>query len=502
MKRKFYSVSRTLLPVSALVLGLGLTACSDSDSEALLQLPDGISSQVQLGGNPSFCTLPIEAKGEWTVSVVNDDDDWLMPVVSKGTGNKQLLVSVDRNYGNESRSAQVRFSSGGENVDFTIVQGTYNEGADGANSVINDNLLSYGIDLSNANGATDIERMVRGAVLSETVLSLKDVDNYVMATKINKYSVEVSNFLQAEESESEITASLSVNMSYGLFKLGLNGDFKMYGSAVDTTYKYAANVNDPKLRSMLKTENLYEYVAPWDPELSDAETDDEKKAEEEKYNTMRQTIFSTTFLSNYQKIVKLVDEKQLTVANYSSNKSLKNILGRLKNQIGPVMITGATKGGSINIDFMVSKQQAKDSMEVNGKLDASFTSLFSLNADAAASYLEKSASVTEGSMLSINATGGTLSAGKALASALTDMMTTDGNKKPDYKTAVDNILTQIVAWDETLTSDNCGITNVTVMPIWNLFDGEAAEIVKHYMKSQYPNAEDGSCPYLFNVQKM
>lgn len=500
MKRKFYSVSRTLLPVSALVLGLGLTACSDSDSEALLQLPDGISSQVQLGGNPAFCTLPIEAKGEWTVSVVNDDDDWLMPVVSKGTGNKQLLVSVDRNYGNESRSALVRFSSGGENVDFTIVQGTYNEGADGANSVINDNLLSYGIDLSNSNGATDIESMVRGAVLSEAISSSGgpvDSQDYVSETKINKYSVEVSNFSQLEKSESDITASLSVNMSFGMFKLGLNGDFKMYGASKDSTVSYAANVNDPKLRVMLQTGNLYEYVAPWDPELYDADDPDEMT--EEEYNTMRQTIFSTTFLNHYQKIVKLVDNNQLTVANYSSNKSLKNILGKLKNQIGAVMITGVTKGGNINIDFKVNEQTASDTLRINGKLDASFTSLFSLNADAAATYLKESSSVTKGSTLSINATGGTLSAGKALASALTNMMTTE---QTDFKTAVDKILTQIVAWDETLTSDNCGITNVTVMPIWDLFDGEAAEIVKHYMKSQYPNAEDGSCPYLFNVQKM
>lgn len=500
MKRKFYSVSRTLLPVSALVLGLGLTACSDSDSEALLQLPDGISSQVQLGGNPAFCTLPIEAKGEWTVSVVNDDDDWLMPVVSKGTGNKQLLVSVDRNYGNESRSAQVRFSSGGENVDFTIVQGTYNEGADGANSVIKDNLLSYGIDLNNSKGATEIESMVKEMVLSEAISSSGgsvDSQDYVSETKINKYSVEVSNFSQLEKMESDITASLSVNMSFGMFKLGLNGDFKMYGASKDSTVSYAANVIDPKLRVMLKTGNLYEYVAPWDPELYDADDPDEMK--EEQYNTMRQTIFSTTFLSNYQKIVNLVDNNQLTVANYSSNKSLKNYLGRLKNRIGAVMITGVTKGGNINIDFKVNEQTSSDTMRINGKLDASFTSIFSLNADAAATYLKESSSVTKGSTLSIHATGGTLSAGKDLASALTYMMTTE---QTDFRTAVDNILTQIVTWDETLTSDNCGITNVTVMPIWDLFDGEAAEIVKHYMKSQYPNAEDGSCPYLFNVQKM
>lgn len=500
MKRRFYSVSRTLLPVSALVLGLGLTACSDSDSEALLQLPDGISSQVQLGGNPSFCTLPIKAKGEWTVSVVNDDDDWLMPVVSKGTGNKQLLVSVDRNYGNESRSAQVRFSSGGENVDFTIVQGTYNEGADGANSVINDNLLSYGIDLSNANGADDIVSMVKEAVLSEAILSSGgsvDPQDYVSETKINKYSVEVSNFSQLEKSESDITASLSVNMSFGMFKLGLNGDFKMYGASKDSTVSYAANVNDPKLRVRLQTGNLYEYVAPWDPELYDADDPDAMK--EEEYNTKRQTIFSTKFLSYYQKIVKNVDNNQLTVANYSSNKALKDNLRKLKNEFGAVMITGVTKGGNINIDFKVNEQTASDTMRINGKLDASFTSLFSLNADAAATYLKESSSVTKGSTLRIIATGGTLSAGEALASALTSMMTTE---QTDFKTAVDNILTQIVAWDETLTSDNCGITNVTVMPIWDLFDGEAAEIVKHYMKSQYPNAEDGSCPYLFNVQKM
>lgn len=342
--------------------------------------------------------------------------------------------------------------------------------------------------------------MVRGAVLSEAISSSGgpvDSQDYVSETKINKYSVEVSNFSQLEKSESDITASLSVNMSFGMFKLGLNGDFKMYGASKDSTVSYAANVNDPKLRVMLQTGNLYEYVAPWDPELYDADDPDEMT--EEEYNTMRQTIFSTTFLNHYQKIVKLVDNNQLTIANYSSNKSLKNILGKLKNQIGAVMITGVTKGGNINIDFKVNEQTASDTMRINGKLDASFTSLFSLNADAAATYLKESSSVTKGSTLSINATGGTLSAGKALASALTDMMTTE---QTDFKTAVDKILTQIVAWDETLTSDNCGITNVTVMPIWDLFDGEAAEIVKHYMKSQYPNAEDGSCPYLFNVQKM
>lgn len=492
------SVKRSLLPVSALALGMGLTACSDSDSEALLQRPGGISEKIQVGGNPTFCTLPIEAKGKWTVSVVNEEADWLMPVVNKGTGNKQLRVAVDRNEGNDARSAQVRFSSEGEHVDFTIVQGTYDENAGGANSAADmayaSSRLGCGIKMGGYGNATSFLSLARNSsLLSWKKLgneSLDEIEDLVMEEKINEYAVSISNLSQLENQGSDLKASLSVNISYGMFKLGLNGDFSMYAASNDSTVCYAAAVTDPKYFLTLNTAPMFDYAEPGDAEKMDAD-------ELEQYNLARLSMLSPSFVKQCDIIV-AATKAGTTVANYR-NTPVETALNQLDKVFGPVIITDVTKGGSISIDLRLHSGITEDTMKINGKLDASFTSLFSLNMDAAASYLKESNSYTKDCTLNIKSRGGSLESGDELAKQMVSLISADATEMAG---SINLMLDKIKLWDASITPADCSITNVSVIPIWEFFYGEAAEIVKDYMKSKYVNKEDGSCPYLFNIQNM
>ena len=39
-------------------------------------------------------------------------------------------------------------------------------------------------------------------------------------------------------------------------------------------------------------------------------------------------------------------------------------------------------------------------------------------------------------------------------------------------------------------------------PVWTLFSENAADVLKEYFSKKYPNNEDGSCPYAFDVQAL
>lgn len=471
--------------LSALVAALFFSSC-DNEEELILSVPKGTNTSISIDCNNLFMKLPIEANGMWEATVVGDDAYWIALINDKGRGNDEVEISIDYNETGTNRSAIVRFSDGVQAVDYLISQGTYNDSDEGANGSA-DTLYHYtgiGRGLSvkaSATGGKDYSSLLKAQIFNYAAMkddAVQNLPNFVTETTANNSVVSFSDFNTLQTQEKNITANLSVDVSYGLFKLGLSGHFQMYGSEKDSTKTYAATASIPRTTLTMNYEDLaIDYG--WSEAMS------------KDYKLKRSKLFSATFINIHDSIEKLVASGQ-----DATSKEMQTQLKNLDSKFGPVFTRVVKKGGSVDIDFQLKDMESVDTLKIGGKLTASFNSLFSLKAEAAANYLNTSHSFTSGSKLTIAVNGGEL---KTLNDLIAALRSITSDKGLDAKMMMD----AIVAWSDSVTVGNGVIINITVAGIWDLFSDDAADEVKAYFKEKYPNnGKDGSCPYLYNIQAL
>lgn len=484
-----WKYSKFAMP-AIVAIAVSLSSCSDDDDTPMLDIPNGEKTEIVLDCNDKFVSLPISSNGKWKAYVVDngsDDTDWIALIKKEGNGNEVLQVAVDYNETGITRNAVVRFSNGKQTVDYTINQGVNNDSEDGENSANDSKYHNTGIGkglsvkAAASGGGADYESLLKSQIFNYSAMKevdVKDVPDLVTEELGNRTSISFSDFNSLQNQEKSIKANLNVDISYGLFKLGLSGNFNMYGSEKDTISTYAATASIPRSTLRMDYELLASDYAPWSPNINDT------------INAKRLHLFSSTFINIHDIIEKYVSEKKTI-----DDPQLLKELNKLDKKFGPVFTTMVKKGGSVDIDFQVKNMESIDTLKIGGKLTASFNSLFSLKAEAAADYFNASHSFMEGSTLNITVNGGELSSLPILANALKATTSKDG-----YNT--EHMLQAVITWAEGVTVTNGVIINVSVAGIWELFSEEAGEVLKEFFKNKYPNNQDGTSPYLFNVAAM
>jgi hypothetical protein len=235
--------------------------------------------------------------------------------------------------------------------------------------------------------------------------------------------------------------------------------------------------------------------------------------EDELYRTKRAHLFNSEFLTCHDKIEELVANNVKYVKNPTEGSDASSIelwqkLEKLNDTYGPVFIDQVLQGGNVDIDFQVADHSATDTLAIHGKLKSSFNSLFSLEVEATADYLNQISSHLDGSTLTVDAQGGSLSTKKELIESLASLtsLKSKTEEKTEEKTFdLDVVLNAIEKWADTIENDK-KVTNIhfETTPIWNLFSTDAAIVLKKYFKDKYPNAVDDKgkeyCPYSYNIQ--
>lgn len=482
---------KRVLILAAVCAPLFLTSCSEDETEGFqstISIAGGSNSQT-INREENDYSIAVNANGHWTAKLAADSVTWLTITTPEGDGNGNVYFYVEPNTGDESRQADIIIASGDKKLTYKVTQtivSKYDDiiGENGGNDYSlfgGDVPVGFGMYIKKT---STMDRLNGSQIFSiNNILSDSNVkkyleNNYVSQDLCSKTDIKLSTGNELSENSKKIGANLSVNVKFGLFKLGLEGDFNMYGASTDTTFNYTANTTVPAEKLSLNYNAL----------ISDIESANMP-------DSVLHKVFTKSFL-------KIRDSIQTLVANNADKKLLDKQLKALDKSFGPVFCTGATIGGDANLSITMSKSSQDDTLKIAGTLSAGFTSLFSIDASASADYLNTSRSLLENSSINIVLEGGTTTGRNGLVNAFASVTNPNTPTSEVQKT----MLNGISNWAETIDPNKPGTytcTNYTLIGIWELFDDEdAQDVVKEYFKNKYPNDKDGNSPYLVNIEQM
>ncbi len=469
-----------------------LTACQSDDEAPKPVADDELTKSV--AATDTSVEFLVSSKSDWKAEVTSDDSEWVYIINPSGKGSGRLSVAIDANYGEEARTATITLTDATGVTEYTISQ--FMDDANSANDVkYKSTGLGQGLHI-NQNSGSGLQKVLGLPIANLATMgndNVKDEIDYVTASNTSKQEFTYQTILDYQNQERLIKANLNVDISYGLFKLGLNGDFKMYGAQNDTTTCYAAIANYPAQNITLDYTSLKENYGtqsvPWHMDCT-----------EEEYRKRRANMFAVTFINIHDAIEQLVANGATLNGSTPQSKQLVDKLNSLDKNYGPVFVTNMIMGGTASIDYSIGSSLSTDTLSIYGKLTTSFSSLFSLKVEASATYFNDVNSFSKNATLNLSISGGSLTAQDELKNALMELTDVNTTFNPKATSAA------LSTWAGSFAADNMTVTNYDTTCIWDLFSDEAAEILKQYFKAKYTNTINNKgeevCPYLVNVQEL
>lgn len=505
-KKSFYA------NVAVLVFAATFTSCSsDEVLSNSISLPDGTPAQVTLDCENGLMSLPVEASGDWTAKVVYDggsraDDsgqiDWLGLVTESGNGNATIDYVVDSNNSSDVRSATIVLTSGDKTVEYKVMQQPVGYGED--NDEIDMSMfgkqipLGYGIRMQKPDGGDKPNNILLNQVVTLNRLSgkskriqdliekfgLSPSDYYSVDSTAEESSTLVSK-ASVEASMREILANLKVTVAYGMFKLNLNGNFRMFGSSDDQNYNFSAMAAPKKGEVQIEQGALNFDLAS----LEDMDGDDAKTTNDKAF--ARMLILSNNFLKLRDSIEYYVAKGQ--IYKKGETNDLYNQIRRLDNAFGPAYITRAEMGGTAELNYLVSKREGADTLKIHGDLTFGLNALLKLDVSASADYENAMKSYLKECSFNYRIKGGSTKEIGRFKTNIAKLM------KEDAEIDLATMQETISDWSNSLTFGNATCVSYGPEPIWNLFSDEAAEQLMHYFWDRYPNNGD-ACPWTYDVR--
>lgn len=532
MKKKTFINSLAIFCIATL-LPCAFTSCSDDDdaidtTEEVDVKTTIASCEVDVNYDETELTLSAVTGDTWHARIVSENADWLSLPLTEGTSN--IEVMVDPNTTVNRRVAVIAVSSskaivnlpyeklvsaeiyqllpsqavvdGAESIWlelYTVTQNTLYEASDENDidyAVFQKNKvpLGYGMSIKKTGNSilpkASIFNLAQFGKLSEDAREeLGMSDEYVFEDDVETTDIELVNGLQYANQKQGISATLKVTVGFGLAKLGLSGGFNLDRGSSDSTYSYSVATSVPCRNYILDAESYMNAATEADVTSS----------------SMRTKVLSSQFTKTYDRIVACFDES----GNVTDQSELTEALAELDNKFGPVFCSGGDKGGTINISAAVTQSEGCDTMTIDGKLTATFSSAFSLDAEATANYSKETSDMIKSITTKISIKGGDTDSVSSIIAMLPTILTNPENLGENSA----NLIKSINGWKKSLTADNCGLSDWTLTGIWTVFKHPKDVVakamqkaVKEYMKAQYPNTitADGksSCPYLVDIQAM
>lgn len=123
------------------------------------------------------------------------------------------------------------------------------------------------------------------------------------------------------------------------------------------------------------------------------------------------------------------------------------------------------------------------------------------NVSAEAQYMNGMNTHIQSSIFQSRVKGGTIKAASDVNKKFAGLI----SKKGEETVSFEKMISSIDGWYESVKADTVETITCTdyyPAPIWELFSEDAEDVLKEYFKKKYPNNEDGSCPYTFDIQEM
>lgn len=429
--------------------------------------------------------VPVKAEGKWTASI-GDGCKWAHLVNRSGDGDGSLFIYVSTNYDGVLRKAPVSITGKGGTTTFDIVQDVTVDGQPVSNDgdavyyaeMARSKGLGIGYDLvhpykKDQNGNTTTLNLKAGASVvnvSNIVRHHADKGYYM---EQNRSAGDVVDFKDAmfENKHDSLGVTLNVKISYGAFKFDLNGAFAGVENRVTNAFHIQYSRDFPVFNASIDYNSIVSSY--W--------------KSFEKDSTLRQDL-SQGMLS--EGFVDLVD--QLSKADTEDDK--EELMEEIIESYGTGVVGSADFGGSVSLECYVDTTKVGETMDIKGKIGASFkAALFSISMNVDAEYLKTATASLNNSEHHMSIRGGDGNAISSVLKALSGVSFTQRD--------VTDLNNSLATWVTTIKYDNntkkntTEILNADIIPIWffvpNSLNGKKnlRRDLRNYILKRYPKAE-------------
>lgn len=483
-----------------LALGMAAAACSDNEPGTGLSFDSAAATECMMEGDDYSGEFAFIAEGRWSAKVVYDNDDhgeWLALIGHTGDGNATLPYVTGPNTGIDMRVARIVVASGDNELIYTVRQKPENFDINDAStdpSLFSSQVpLGFGLEI-----AAKKNKLIKNQIFRlNTIKSLEayageyflSPETYVTSAESSESVSEILTRTDLENQSRDINANLKVNVAYGLFKLGLNGTFKMFGSDTLNSHNYGVVATHPAGTHYLDADMVLFDYSTLEEGLKTAGHEDSVKI------ALAQNLI---FTPNFKKIH---DGLEAAVTSGDS-AGIKSQILLLDKFFGPAYISRVDVGGTAELNYTYTAETASDVLKIHGDLSLGINALLCLDASASADYENNMRQAIKTSTLTSRIKGGTKESRKALNDAFIDMITTANDTNP---VTFNKIMDAINSWYDSIEMNTPGTITCSTYypePVWNLFSEEAQVHIRKYFKTKYANRPDGTCPYSFDIEAM
>lgn len=415
MKKFFYLMSIGIIAVS-------FTACNEEKiDDGKLVLGEEDAKEVTINRLGGFLEIPVSATGDWTASLP-EDCSWAKVINDENSGTGAVTVFTDYlnpengedrrteltvTNGKASKSIRIRQYLGkhdGENDDATVSEDAW------GNTV-----LGMGVNIINTGKGED--GMFKGNWVTSPSNAKKIAQEserynrvFVSTTSASDIGTEgVAKELHSKQDTLGIRASVSV--TYGLFSLKIEGEYKSNETEVNNKVSYSTEYQAPRAKAWLGARDL--------AALANASVTRRIYEEEDEYQQMKRLknmALTGGFDSDRAKIMDIFDE---IFDNYDEDNlpdadsswkipsKLNSKLKALDANYGPVYISSVLMGGSTFLNIEYDSVFVCDTLNISGSIKVDITSgLLNVKAGVDAGYSKTSKDIMEHSKSTFAVRGG------------------------------------------------------------------------------------------------
>ena len=434
----------------------------------------GISAEI----DGLVTTLGITSNDSWTITVPEEAEEWIYLPTTSGTGNSEVLVSIDANFGSsESRSTTLTVKAGDQTCKVPVIQRPTYKGE----AVTNNSNSITPIAIAEQKGVGLGYDLDKFAPKANSVINLGAVEQlqtlnsnqyrYLFTYNAQNSATTSGAVVDSVETKSDsLGVSLSFDVSYGKFKLGITGQYHGYENKthLSDAYKCGATYNIASAST-----DIPSIIALYE---------DSASAPNATEKALRKSLLSPGFI-RVKSQVETAYKK-----NEKDNKTLNKAIKKLVSTYGIAVISGCQLGGDIAMEIQFDLDSLGETMNVDkAKLRmGTQAGLLKVEADVEASYLKQAVELLSKSVFRFNISGGETKAFNDLAAALTNINRT---KNDTVDISVHN---KIIDWVNSIDAnkgETLSYTKLTISPIWEFFeDIDVSAAVEDWIETNFPTA--------------
>lgn len=431
------------------IAALTFSACSESDTEHILSVDPSVSEGIVAELDGGFYKIPVTASKDWTARF-EDDCDWASLLDEAGKGPGFINVCVDANFAGIGRKTNVLISSGDKTVAVPISQrtpDTNDETSLNYAMIASSKGVGYGFNMSKFEPS---RVAVFNLIAIDSLMKQDPVKYYGLFNSDVKHEFtgNITHIDSIQNKQDSLGVSLSFNINYGLFHLGVKAHYvgKEDRRTDSKSYKYEQSI--PMMTASVSFEDIMAHYSDW---LDEGGV--------EKLENGKTDYRSCLLQTGIRRKLKALEDP----ANDSSKR--ERAAQDIFSSVGPALIVGTTLGGSLAMQLYVDSIYFHEVMALDtAHVDVAFKSgLFSLDANVDVGYKKTATEHLEHSICEVDIHGGNSTKSSDLGDAF-------GHKQ------FEKLDTLFHAWSASLKVDNdknqntASIINVDLIPIWVLVD--------------------------------